>query len=161
MSVIFFVDRKLTDFILCVISGSIDVSYVDPELVADLENYSDRSMGQPSSVIFGFSFEGKRIYNLHGVGWITYLCRNNNKSKGHDNEDQWPLLWGLVTNFVLWILAELPVVARDIPEDIGNTFQATWVLQSNRLVFAMLYVEFSSNFLSAKVHTIQDPSIVW
>jgi natural resistance-associated macrophage protein 2 len=28
-----------------------------------------------------------------------------------------------VTNFVLWILAELAVVACDIPEGIKNTFQ--------------------------------------
>jgi manganese transport protein len=28
-----------------------------------------------------------------------------------------------VTNFVLWILAELAVVACDIPEGIENTFQ--------------------------------------
>jgi manganese transport protein len=31
-----------------------------------------------------------------------------------------------VTNFVLWILAELAVVACDIPEGIKNTFQLLW-----------------------------------
>ncbi|KAL5663944.1 hypothetical protein ACJX0J_024052 [Zea mays] len=38
-----------------------------------------------------------------------------------------------VTNFVLWILAELAVVACDIPEGIKNTFQATWFALVNCL----------------------------
>ena len=31
-----------------------------------------------------------------------------------------------VSNFVLWILAELAVVACDIPEGIENIFQLLW-----------------------------------
>jgi len=31
-----------------------------------------------------------------------------------------------VTNFILWILAELAVVACDIPEGIENIFQLLW-----------------------------------
>jgi hypothetical protein len=56
-----------------------------------------------------------------------------------------------VTNFVLWILAELAVVACDIPEGIENTFQllrhvfycsfkhrATWILQFSHLVILQM-----------------------
>jgi Mn2+/Fe2+ NRAMP family transporter len=56
-----------------------------------------------------------------------------------------------VTNFVLWILAELAVVACDIPEGIENTFQlllhvfdfsfkhrAMWIVPFSHLVILQM-----------------------